>query len=87
MNLSYSIYDVSKFFNIITIINPKFIFYFLPFLFLQLYYNPFYIIINLQNKTLHYFLSIISLAATSPVAAAVTIFPALPAPSPTKYIL
>jgi hypothetical protein len=28
----------------------------------------------------------ISLAATNPVAAAVTMFPALPAPSPIKYI-
>lgn len=32
-------------------------------------------------------LLIMSLAATRPVAAAVTIFPALPAPSPMKYIL
>ena len=43
--------------------------------------------IKKRVKTLFYFfvVSKISLAAISPVAAAVTMFPALPAPSPTIY--
>ena len=48
------------------------------YLFNYLFYKLFYYL---------FVLFIISLAATKPVAAAVTIFPALPAPSPIKYIL
>ncbi len=53
------------------------------FLYKILLYFKYEMVIFLQNIDYFWF-SKISLAATKPVAAAVTIFPALPAPSPIK---